>query len=276
MKRTTLLRVAESGVFGMALVLSAAAFGAEEEATALAKAAQNPVADMISLPFQYNANFNFGPLNKRQDVLNIQPVYPIHLNSEWNVITRTIVPVISQPPVVQNQDSTNGLGDVQFSAFFSPVKPTSGGWIWGAGPIVQFDTANNDRLGQGKTGLGPTAVLLKIDGPWVYGGLVNNIWSISGGYRPAVNQFLFQPFINYNYPEHPGRYLTFSPIVTADWKAEGSGNEWTVPLGLGIGQIFKIGKQPINGQVSAYYNVERPENGPNWQLRIQFAFLFPK
>ena len=266
----------QCGGFVIALVMGTTATAAEENATELAKKAQNPIADMVSLPFQYNANFNTGPLDKTQEVLNIQPVYPVHLNTDWNVITRTIIPIISQPAFVPNQDSTSGLGDIQFSAFFSPVKPTAGGWIWGAGAIAQFDTANNDRLGQGKTGLGPTAVMLRFDGPWVYGGLVNNIWSVSGGYRPAVNQFLFQPFINYNFPKHPGRYLTFSPIVTANWKAQGSGNEWTVPLGLGIGQILRIGKQPVNGQVSAYYNVERPDGGPNWQLRLQLAFLFPK
>jgi len=264
------------GVFVIALLMAGTASAAEDNVTDLAKKAQNPVADMISLPFQYNANFNTGPLNKTQQVLNIQPVYPMHLNTDWNLITRTIIPIISQPAFVSNQDSTSGLGDVQFSAFLSPVKPTAGGWIWGAGAIAQFDTANNDRLGQGKTALGPTAVMLTMSGSWVFGGLINNLWSISGGDRPAVNQMLIQPFVNYNFPKHPGRYLTFSPIITANWKAQGSGNEWTVPLGLGIGQIFKIDKQPVNAQISAYYNVARPEYAPNWQLRIQFAFLFPK
>ena len=276
MKMARLSVMLQCGGFVIALAMGTTATAAEENATELAKKAQNPVADMISVPFQYNANFNTGPLDKTQEVLNIQPVYPVHLNTDWNVITRTIIPIISQPAFVPNQDSTSGLGDVQFSAFLSPVKPTAGGWIWGAGAIAQFDTANNDRLGQGKTALGPTAVMLKITRTWVYGGLINNLWSVSGGDRPAVNQLLFQPFINYNFPNHPGRYLTFSPIVTANWKAQGSGNEWTVPVGLGVGQIFRIGRLPVNGQVSGYYNVERPENAPNWQLRIQFALLFPK
>ena len=276
MKMARLSVMLRCGGFVIALVMGTTATAADENATELAKKAQNPVADMISVPFQYNANYNYGPLNKRQDVLNIQPVYPIHLDADWNIITRTIIPIISQPAVVQNQDSTSGLGDIQFSAFLSPIKPTAGGWIWGAGAIAQFDTANNDRLGQGKTALGPTAVMLKISRTWVYGGLINNLWSVSGGDRPAVNQMLVQPFINYNFPNHPGRYLTFSPIITANWKAQGSGNEWTVPVGLGIGQIFRIGRLPVNGQVSGYYNIERPENAPNWQLRIQFALLFPK
>jgi hypothetical protein len=266
----------QRGAVGIVLAIAITSVAADENATELAKKAQNPVADMISLPFQYNANYNFGPLNKRQDVLNIQPVYPVHFNSDWNIITRTIIPIISQPPVAQDQDTTTGLGDIQFSAFLSPIKPTAGGWIWGAGIIAQFDTAKNDRLGQGKTGLGPTAVALRIDGPWLFGALINNIWSVSGGYRPDVNQMLIQPFINYNYPKHPGRYLTFSPIITANWEATGSGNTWLLPLGGGIGQIFRIGKQPINAQISAYYNVARPDDAPNWQLRLQIALLYPK
>ena len=242
----------------------------------LAKAAQNPVADMISLPFQNNTNFNFGPLEKTQNVLNIQPVYPLGLNADWNLITRTIFPVISQPATAPGQDREFGLGDIQFSAFFSPKKPTSGGLIWGAGVIAQLDTASDDRLGQGAWGLGPTAVVLTGKGPWLFGGLVNNVWSVSeDSGRSEVNQFLLQPFINYNFPEIPGRYLSFAPIITANWEAD-SGNKWTVPLGLGLGQIFKIGKQPLNGMVAAYYNVEKPEYGADWQLRLQLQFLFPK
>jgi len=255
------------------LLLSSSAWAADAD---LARAAQNPIADMISLPFQNNTNFNVGPLEKTQNILNIQPVYPVNLNEEWNLITRTIVPLISQPAFTPSQDREFGLGDIQFSAFLSPKKPTAGGLIWGVGAIAQLDTASNDRLGQGVWGLGPTAVALKIEGPWVYGGLVNNVWSVSeDSGRQNVNQFLFQPFINYNFPDIPGRYLTFAPIITANWEAD-SGNQWTVPLGLGVGQIFRIGKQPMNGQVSAYYNVEKPEYGADWQLRIQLQFLFPK
>ena len=259
---------------GGALLIPTSAHSAGD--SDLARAAQNPVADMISLPFQNNTNFNVGPLDKTQNILNIQPVYPVSLNDEWNLITRTIVPLISQPAFTPSQDREFGLGDIQFSAFFSPKKPTAGGIIWGAGAIAQFDTASDDRLGQGVFGLGPTAVALTSTGPWVIGGLANNVWSVSeDSGRQNVNQFLFQPFINYNFPDVPGRYLTFAPIITANWEAD-SGDRWTVPLGLGVGQIFKIGKQPMNGQVSAYYNVEKPEYGADWQLRIQLQFLFPK
>ena len=256
------------------LVAMATVPAVAQDATKLAQAVQNPVADLISVPFQYNANFEVGVDKDTQHILNIQPVYPIKLNPSWNLITRTIIPVISQPPLVAGQGRESGIGDVQLSLFMSPAKSTK--LIWGAGVITQLDTATNDVLGLGKWGLGPTAVALKISGPWVAGGLVNNVWSVGGdSSRGDVNQMLFQPFINYNFPQHPGRYLTFSPIVTANWKAD-SGNVWIVPLGLGIGQITKFGKLPVNLQASGYYNVERPElTGARWQLRLQMALLFP-
>lgn len=245
------------------------------DAASLAKAAQNPIADMISLPFQNNTNFKTGPLDKTQNVLNIQPVYPINLNADWNLITRSIVPVISQPAFTRTQDRENGIGDVQFSAFFSPKQPVNG-WVWGGGAIVQLDTATDDQLGQGAWGLGPTAVALHLGKTWVYGALINNVWSVDEDEgRKDVNQMLLQPIVNYNFPKHPGLYLTFTPIITADWEAD-SGQKWTVPLGLGIGQIMRFDNQPVNLQAAAYYNVERPDNGPLWQLRLQIQFLFPK
>ena len=116
---------------------------------------------------------------------------------------------------------------------------------------------------------------LKISGSWVYGGLVNNVWSVSEeSGRGEVNQFLFQPFVNYNFPEHPGRYLTFAPVVTANWEADGG--KWVIPLGLGIGQIMRFGKQPVNLQASFYYNVEKPEEAAEYQIRLQLQFMFPK
>jgi hypothetical protein len=242
----------------------------------LARQTQNPVADLISLPFQNNTNFKFGPLDKTQNVLNIQPVIPFHLNDNWNLITRTIIPVISQPALAPGKDRKNGIGDIQFSAFLSPKNVEPGGWIWGLGAIAQLDTASNDVLGQGAWGLGPTAVALTIRGPWVIGALINNVWSVSrDDDRAKVNQMLIQPFVNYNFPKNPGLYLTSAPIITANWEAD-SKNIWTVPLGGGIGKIFRIGKQPVNTSIAAYYNVEKPGNGADWQLRLQIQLLFPK
>jgi hypothetical protein len=247
----------------------------QNDAASLAKAAQNPIADMVSVPLQYNINFDTGPLAKTQHLLNIQPVYPINLNADWNLITRTIVPVLSQPAFTAEQSREFGLGDIQFSAFFSP-KQVVDGWVWGVGPIAQLNTATDDRLGQGVWGLGPTAVALNLGKTWVYGALINNVWSVArDDGRPAVNQMLLQPFINYNFPGAPGRYLSFQPIVTANWKAA-NGQQWTIPLGISIGQILKIGEQPLNLQAGFYYNVEHPDDASRYQVRLLLMFMFPK
>jgi hypothetical protein len=259
----------------LACIGSPASFAQSSDAESLAKAAQNPIADMISVPFQNNINFDTGPYERTQNILNIQPVLPFEMNKDWNLVTRTIMPVISQPAFAPGQEREFGLGDIQFSAFFSPKAPVDG-WVWGAGVIAQMDTATDDRLGQGVWGLGPTAVALHIGKTWVYGALINNVFSVvKDPGTPSVNQMLIQPFVNYNFPTHPGRYLSFAPIITANWEAD-SGQKWTIPLGLGIGQIMKLGKQPINVQVAGYYNVERPEYGSRWQLRLQLQLLFPK
>jgi hypothetical protein len=271
-RRTSLAVIA---LFGTMFLIAEGVDAQAQDAAALAKAAQNPIADMISLPFQYNANFDTGPLDKTQSILNIQPVVPFRVSPDWNLITRTIVPLISQPAFAGGQDRENGLGDIQFSAFLSP-REAAGGWVWGVGAIAQFDTATDDRLGQGVWGLGPTAVVLHLGKTWVYGALINNVWSLSeDDGRASVNQMLLQPFINYNFPDAPGRYLSFSPVITANWKAD-SGQRWVIPLGLGIGQIMRFGQQPVNLQAAAYYNVERPDDSSRWQLRLQMQFLFPK
>jgi hypothetical protein len=248
---------------------------AEMSAEELAKLAQNPVGNLISLPFQNNTNFNVGPRDGTQNILNVQPVYPIALNRDWNLITRTILPLIWQPGFAPGENTTFGLGDVQLSAFLSPSAPSPGGIIWGAGAIVQMPTDTND-LGNRNWGLGPTAVVLRLQkgSPWVYGVLVNNLWSLTSDKRGgSYNNFLMQPFLNYNFPG--GTYLTTAPIVTADWKAD-SDERWTVPVGGGIGHIFHVGRLPVNMQANAYYNVVHPDNGANWQLRLQVQLLFPK
>ncbi len=237
----------------------------------LAKAAQNPVANMISLPFQNNINTGIGPDDETQNILNIQPVWPISLNDNWNVITRTILPVMSQPDVLTGESRVNGLGDVTFTAFLSPAN--SGSLTWGVGPVFLLPTATDDKLGADKWGAGASAVVLAMPGNWVIGSLFSNIWSVGGSGKQDINLFTWQYFINYNLPD--SWYLTTAPIITANWEAD-SNNRWTVPIGGGVGKIFKIGKQPINAQVSAYKNVEAPEFSADWQFRLQLQFLFPK
>jgi hypothetical protein len=246
---------------------------AELSAEQLAKLAQNPIGNLISVPFQNNSNLNFGPLERTQNILNIQPVVPISVDADWNIITRTIIPVISNPALAPGEDRKNGIGDIQFNAFLSPANP--GSWIWGAGLITQLPTNSSKELGNDNWGLGPTFVVLHLEkgNPWVYGVLANNVWSLSSNKQGgSYNNGLIQPFVNYNFPDF---YLTSSPIMTVNWKAD-SGEKWTVPVGGGIGKIFHLGKLPVNSQIGAYYNVERPDFAANWQIRAQVQFLFPK
>ena len=211
-----------------ALAILAASYAhAELSAEELAKLAQNPVGNLISVPFQNNTNLNFGPERKTQNILNIQPVIPIEVNKDWR-------------------------------------------------PIVQMPTNSSYRLGNDNWGLGPSFVILhlKHGDPWVYGVLANNVWSTSdSGHGGSYNNGLVQPFLNYNF--EGGLYLTSSPILTVDWKAESS-QRWTIPLGGGVGKIFHIEKLPVNTQLSAYYNVVKPDDGPNWQIRAQVQLMFPK
>jgi hypothetical protein len=245
---------------------------AEESNTDLAKKTQNPVADLISIPLQNNMNFGIGPNNRMQNVLNVQPVIPISLNREWNLITRTIMPIIKQPDLATTKDDTWGLGDVNFSAFLSPAD--SGSFIWGIGPSVQFATGTHDSTGTRKWAAGPSVVGLSIQGPWVAGALFQQIWSFAGNNdRADISQALVQPFLNYNLPN--GWYLTSSPIITANWEAT-NGNKWTVPVGGGFGKVFRIGKLPFNANCGYYANVVRPDPGPDWTLRLQIALLLPK
>lgn len=247
-------------------------YGQDASNSDLAKQAQNPVANLISLPLQNNTNFSIGPDDETQNILNIQPVWPVSINDNWNLITRTILPVVSQPNILTGGEGrVNGLGDTTFTGFFSPKD--SGKLIWGAGPVFLIPTATDDALGSDKWGAGASVVLLTMPGKWVVGSLFSNVWSFAGSGDQDVNLFTWQYFINYNLPNK--WYLTSAPIITANWEAD-SDNTWTVPFGGGIGKIFNIGKQPMNGQISAYYNVEKPEFGPDWQLRVQLQFLFPK
>jgi opacity protein-like surface antigen len=237
----------------------------------LQKKSQNPIADLVSVPFESNTNFKTGPFNRTQEIFNIQPVVPLHLNDDWNLISRTIIPLISQPSPLSNSN-TNGVGDITQSLFLSPVH--TGALIWGVGPVFTVPSANDPILGTGKFLFGPTAVLLTTPGHWVIGVLLNNQWSVGGNpLTPAVNAFLAQPFINYNMAH--GWYLTSAPIITSNWLAA-SGQQWIVPIGGGFGRVFKVGDQPVNADIAAYYNAIHPTGTSAWQLRATVALLFPE
>jgi len=261
----------------------AAATNAEE----LRKQSQNPIANLISVPIQENWNFGIGPDDRTQNVLNIQPVIPFSVSTNWNLITRWITPIVYQPlPVPQLSGAPNqqtgvyGLGDINPSFLLSPKK---GKVIWGIGPTFVFPTATNTTyLGQGKLSIGPTLVVLVQPTHWTLGFLANNYWSVAGHAdfnpngtvnKPPVNQFLLQWFVNYNMKK--GWYLKSAPIVTANWRG-GSNGVWTAPFGGGVGRIMKLGFQPVNLSAEFYGNAVHPAGTSPWTLRLQFVLLFPK
>ncbi|HSE87292.1 MAG TPA: neuromedin U [Candidatus Binatia bacterium] len=211
--------VAALGSFYLIVALSTLAAGQrpnkqEPSAEELVKQTQNPVADLISVPFQNNFNFAAGPKHNHQVyLLNVQPVIPINLTDNWNLIARIITPVINLPSLAPGIGSATGLGDINPTFFLSPAK--SGDLIWGVGPTFTLPTASDKLLGNGKFSLGPAAVALTMQGPWVVGALMNNQWSVAGWSSGHVNQMLIQPFVNYNLPDH--WYLVSAPIMTANW-----------------------------------------------------------
>jgi len=254
-----------------AALMMAPSWAAELSNTELAKKTQNPVADLISVPFQNNFNFDAGPNDATIYVLNVQPVIPLTLTEDWNLITRIITPIINQPALFEGGESAFGLGDINPTFFLSPAKPDE--LIWGVGPTFTLPTATDSLLGTSQWSMGPAAVGLTIQGPWVFGALVSQQWSFAGWGDQDVSQLSIQPFVNYNLPD--GWYLSSVPLITANWEAS-SGNKWTVPVGGGVGKLFRLDRLPINTQLQAFYNVERPQFAADWQLRFQFQFLFPK
>jgi len=243
---------------------------AQEEKVDIEKAAQNPIASMYVLPFQNNTQFGVGDENRTQNVTNIQPVIPIGLSKKVNLIVRTIIPLINQP--LAEDDSKFGLGDIALSLFFTPRKP--GKLIWGVGPAIGLATATDPVLGTGKWSAGPSVIMLIQPGKWTFGFVAQNTWSFAGqSDRADVNAFYTNIFIVRQIAK--GWYVNTSPIITANWNAE-SGQEWLVPIGAGVGKIFRIGKLPMNAQVGYYNYVVKPDNGPDWQLRAQLNFMFPK
>ena len=242
-----------------------------DQAAELAKQLSNPIAALISVPFQANWDFGLGDGNGEKFTLNIQPVIPISISKDWNLILRTIVPVIDQDEVFgPRSGSQSGLGNTTQSFFFSPKAPGWGGLIWGVGPVGYYPTNTDNLLGPDKWGLGPTFVALVQKKGWTIGMLANQIWSVGGDNNEQnISSMFLQPFITYTTKTH----TTFgiNTESTYDWE----NNRWTVPINLFVSQILKIGKQPISIQFGPRYYAEAPNGGPNWGLRLNFTLLYP-
>ena len=223
----------------MAATFVAVSSASADEASEMAKKLANPISSLISLPIQANYDENLGSSEEGERwLVNVQPVIPISLNEDWNVISRTIIPLIDQKNVPLPGMEKSGLGDITQSIFFSPKAPTSSGWIWGVGPVLYLDTATDDALGAQKWGAGPTAVALKQVGPWTYGALVNQVNSFAGdGSREDISAAFVQPFVSY--VTSTKTTISVNAESSYNWK----GNEWSVPVNLFVAQMLKAGDQ---------------------------------
>lgn len=240
---------------------------AQDSKEDLAQQAANPIANLMSFPFQNNTDFGFGPYDRTRNVLNIQPVIPL---AGGKLITRTIFPIIWMPDMTAESGYLfKGLSDMTFTAFYVPSEGTT---MWGVGPVLDIPTGGSNR-GSKKWNIGPSLVVLGQSGSWTLGILANNVWSFAGDSdRPDVNRGFFQYFIVRQLGD--GWYVNSAPILTFNWKAA-EDQKWVVPFGLGAGRLIFVGKLPLNLQIGAYYNVVKPDIGPKWQFRFQAQVLLP-
>ncbi len=258
-------------LFISALLLSAPAFGQDD--AELARKLANPVASLISVPIQANYDGNIGPAEEGSVWrINIQPVIPFALTENWNLISRTILPVIDQQDIPVAGSGVSGIGDIVQSVFVSPATPSSGGLVWGVGPVLLLPSASDEALGGEKWGIGPSFVVLKQQGRWTIGALANHIVSVAGEEtRADINATFFQPFVSYITPTKTT--LSLSSETTRDWESE----VWSVPINVAVSQLLKLGPQIIQVAVGGRYWAESPDGGPqNWGARVQLTLLFPK
>lgn len=257
----------------LALLLAMPTLTLAQDAQELAKKLSNPIANLISVPLQYNFDDDIGAANGHKSFINVQPVIPISINEDWNLISRTIVPLVTEQNDIAGQSgSQSGVGDITQSLFFSPKAPTANGIIWGVGPVILLPTASDSLLGAEKWGLGPTAVVLTQRGHWTIGTLANHIWSVGGDdNRQDISATYVQPFLTYT--TKTATSFGLNTESTYNWKSD----RWTVPINFTVAQMMKLGDQPLQLGAGVRYWADAPDSAPQgWGLRLFATFLFPK
>ena len=268
MKHNSFITTVLSGaVVSVLMIVNVQANDAE-----LAQELTNPIADLITIPIQMTYDQNIGSDDDGYKLqTNIQPVIPIDLSENWNLITRTIVPVIKQENTLPNSGSQFGLGDTTLSLFASPKK-AAGGIVWGVGPVVLLPTATDSLLGSKKWGVGPAGIVVAMLGPWTVGGLANHVWSVAGDSdRDDISSSFVQPFVAYTWPS--AWTVSLQTESTYNWKSE----EWAVPVTAAVSKLVWLGPLPVSMQAGAGYWVESATNGPEGvRFRIQANIVLPK
>jgi hypothetical protein len=238
----------------------------------LLRAVQNPVARLISIPVQGNSSFNVGPYDRTQNILNIQPVIPLPLSQNWNLVARIVQPIVWQPYSKQSSGGVSGFGDMNPTFYLAAARPAR--LIWSVGPTFLIPTATHSVLGQGKLGVGPSILVLTQPGSWTLGVQINEVWSVAGrGSRPAVNQMMLQYFANCSLKK--GWYIASSPTISANWLTS-SKSVWTTPFAVGIGRVTRVGSQTMNLKVQFFGDAVYPSGTSPWKMQTQVSFLFRK
>jgi hypothetical protein len=254
---------------GILLLGTVPAWAQAPDITELAAEAENPIEPTLKLPVQENLEFGQGPHDRTESLLKLEPVAPIMLAPRWAVVIRTIIPFEYKPDTSAATGGTFGLGDVNPTFFLSPHYGDH--LQWGVGPDLELPTAGPSSLGSGKLSLGPSVAVVFKPKHWVFGVIASNIWSIAGdSSKSAVNELSVQYFVHYNLWN--GWTLSTSPTMTAEWNAK-SGDVWTIPVGAGVGKLFRFTTGAVHFTVQAYDYVATPSDGATWELRLEITFL---
>jgi hypothetical protein len=259
--------------FTFAACLSVNATAQTKDDSDLAQELTNPVADLMTIPIQVNVDRNIGLNDEgRKTTINIQPVVPFKVAEDWNLITRTIVPLVKQKDIFPGAGSQSGLGDITLQLFFSPRKPTSSGVIWGGGAVFLLPTASDSLIGAEKWGAGPAGVALKMSGSWTYGGLANHVWSFAGDDgRADISNTFVQPFVAYTWPN--AWTVSLQSETNYNWKLE----EWSIPVNVAAAKLVFFGRLPVSLQAGVGRWLETPDAGPeDWRFRLQANIVLPK